>query len=47
MPTANGRLHEKISAAGGFALSQAQAFGRIMAVAGSEHGEYVFDNEVV
>ena len=47
LQAASERLHEKISAAGGFALSQAQAFGRIMAVAGSEHGEYVFDNEVV
>ena len=47
LQAASERLHEKISAAGGFALSQTQAAGRIMAVAGSEHGEYVFDNEVV
>ena len=38
-------LHARIEAAGGFALSPEQTQSRLMAVAGSEHGQYDFEKE--
>lgn len=38
-------LHARIEATGGFALSPEQVQGRLLAVAGSEHGQYDFEKE--
>lgn len=45
LQSASERLHEQIDRAGGFALSPEQVSGRLMAVAGTEHGRYDFAKE--
>ena len=41
---ASERLHDRIAKHGGFALNDEEAMRRVMAVAGSEHGEYDFNS---